>query len=88
MRQPLRPRASRALRANTVTVPTALSGLTVRVKIVPPAGNAVSLTIKGVTGDTGIPLTPSEPSYLSMPSGSSSFVLTAGGAVTVLCIWG
>ena len=73
---------------NTVNVPTSLQSGTVRVKIKPPAGNATALTLKGVNGDTGISLTPSEPSFLSMPSGTSSFVINAGGSVTVELEWG
>lgn len=68
---------------NAIPVP---SGVT-RVKIKPPPSSAVALTLKGVTGDTGIPISPAEPSYLSLPTGATTFGITAGGAVTLLLAW-
>src|ERR1044071_1814279 len=41
--------------ANTITVPTGGTTPTA-VTIVKPAGNTVLITLKGVTGDTGVPL--------------------------------
>lgn len=68
--------------ANTITVPTGATG----VLIVPPASNAVTLTLKGVTGDTGIAVGLISPIFLSLNS-VSTFVITAGSAVTVRLIW-
>lgn len=41
------------------------------VLIIPPRGNANSITLKGVTGDTGIPIHPNGPALLSVPSGGA-----------------
>jgi hypothetical protein len=69
--------------ANTITVPTGATGVT----IIPPAGNTETITAKGVTGDTGISLHRTNPSYIGLYS-VSTFVLTASGTVTALrLIW-
>lgn len=68
--------------ANTVTAPTGAVGVT----IIPPAGNTVTLTLKGVTGDTGIALAVASPTSLGI-SGVSTFVITTNGPVTVRLIW-
>ena len=68
---------------NTIPVPTGVTG----VKIKPPPSSAVALTLKGITGDTGIPIAPAAPSYLSLPTGTTAFGITAGGAVTLLLAW-
>lgn len=69
--------------ANTIAVPSWAVGML----IIPNTNNATSLTLKGVTGDTGIPLSPANPTGPVMFSASppSDFVLTAGalfGTVT------
>lgn len=61
--------------ANTITVP---SSTAIGVIIVPVAGNTVSLTLKGVTGDTGVPLHLTNPTVYSFPAGTTNFVITAG----------
>lgn len=74
--------------ANTISVPTAGGVTAVGVWIIPPSGNAQTLTLKGVTGDTGVGLHPTNPAFVSLASGASSFVITAGGTVTgVRLIW-
>ncbi len=51
--------------------------------ICPPSANLVSLTLKGVTGDTGIAISPFQASIITFPAGSSSnFGLLSGGAIT------
>lgn len=65
--------------ANTITVPSGA----VAVTIIPPAANAVTMLLKKVTGDTGISLSLLDPCSLSL-NGVTSFVLTAGGAITGL----
>lgn len=67
---------------NTITVPSAA----VAVTIIPPVGNAVVLTLKGVNGDTGIVIHPSDPSSIGL-SGVTSFVLNAASIVTVRLIF-
>jgi hypothetical protein len=78
---------SLAAGANTITVPT--GGATpVAVTIVPPAGNTVVLTLKGIAGDTGIPLHLTDPSTVALGAGVVNFVLNAAAIVTgIRFIW-
>jgi hypothetical protein len=78
---------SLAIGANTIPVPA--GGATpVAVTVIPPAGNVVPLTLKGVAGDTGIPLHLTDPSTIALAAGVVSFVLNAGNVVTgVRFIW-
>jgi hypothetical protein len=62
--------------ANTISVPTG----TTLVIIVPPTTNTQTLTLKGVTGDTGVQLKKTKPTILAWQTGSS-FVLTAGASI-------
>ena len=49
---------------NTITLPT--GGSTVKAAtIIPPAGNAQAITLKGATGDTGLVLSLTEPMTLT-----------------------
>lgn len=68
--------------ANTITAPTGAAGCT----IIPPAGNTTTMTLKGVSGDTGIALALTSPTSLGL-SGVSTFVITTNGPVTVRLIW-
>lgn len=64
--------------ANTITVP---SGVT-RTLLVPPSANTVAMTLKGVTGDTGIGLAVATPILLTHAvSTGTTFVVSAGGAI-------
>jgi hypothetical protein len=63
--------------ANTITVPSGAVGVT----LVPPVNNAVTMTLKGITGDTGIALSLVNPAHISL-SGVSTFVITAGGTIS------
>lgn len=62
--------------ANTIPIPTwAFIAI-----IVPPVANAVSLTLKGASGDTGIIIDQAQPTLLNMPTGisnSANLVITA-----------
>jgi len=62
-----------------VTVP---SGASLCV-IIPPTTNTNALTLKGVTGDTGIPISPSQPTVIPCV-GSTAFGLLATGATIPL----
>ena len=65
--------------ANTVTVPAGAVGC----MIVPPSGNTVALTLKGVAADTGIAISATAPCLLTFPaSPPASFVLSAASATT------
>jgi hypothetical protein len=70
--------------SNTITTTTGMVAAT----IIPPAGNTNSITFKGVSGDTGVRLHNTDPSSIGLDSTVSSFVLTAGAAITgVRIIW-
>lgn len=53
------------------------------VLIEPPAGNSVQLTLKGVTGDTGIPISASNPTLIPFfnPAVANSVGLTPASAI-------
>ncbi len=61
--------------ANTITAPVAATPT--RCTIVPPSGNTVLLTLKGVTGDTGVPLHKTDPTSFGIDSTLVTFCLTA-----------
>lgn len=66
---------------NTINIP---SGTTF-ILVVLPTGNTQSVTLKGVTGDTGIPIQPAQGCVLFTPApADTTFVLTAGAAITTL----
>lgn len=56
------------------TVPTALT-------IFPPTGNTTSITLKGVTGDTGIRLHNTDPTSIAIDSSVTSIGLTTGAEI-------
>jgi hypothetical protein len=68
--------------ANTVTPPTGAKSVT----IVPPSGNVVALTLKGVAGDTGIALHKTDPTSIGL-DGAATFVINAGSSVTIVMVW-
>jgi len=73
--------------ANTITVPTGGSTPTA-VTIIPPASNAVVLTLKGVAGDTGIALHLTDPTSIALPTSVTTFVINAASTCTgVRFIW-
>lgn len=68
----------------TLTVPTGALFLV----IIPPTGSIITKTLKGVSGDTGIPLAPAGTSLLALPaSPPATLVLTANGIETVDVYW-
>lgn len=70
--------------ANTITPPTSATACT----IVPPSGNTSTITLKGVTGDTGVVLHKTDPTSIGINSASDTFVLTAAAEITgVRLIW-
>jgi hypothetical protein len=72
---------SLATGANTIAVPGG-GATTVAVTIVPPAGNTVAITLKGVAGDAGILLHPTDPSTIALGPSVVSFALNAASPVT------
>lgn len=70
--------------ANTITPPTGAVACT----IIFPSGNTTLVTLKGVTGDTGIVLHPTDPTSIGINSAASTFVLTAAAELAgVRLIW-
>jgi hypothetical protein len=69
----------------TAPVPATAQG----VKMVPPSGNAVTITAKGITGDTGLPLHPNAPFtwWFTAPGTQATVGFTVGAAVTLTLIW-
>ena len=59
------------------------SGFTpVSVTIVPPSGNTTSITLKGVTGDTGIRLHDTDPTTIALYSSVATIGIATGGAIS------
>lgn len=63
-----------------VAIPTGFTP--VSVTIVPPAGNTTSITLKGVTGDTGIRLHDTDPTTIAIHSSVASIGLTCGAGIS------
>ena len=72
---------------NLITPPT--GGKTPKAcTIVPPAGNVTTITLKGVTGDTGISLHLTDPSSIALGNPVGTFGLTAGAIIDgIQIIW-
>jgi|SRR5665213_2807474 len=79
---------SLVLGANTITAPV-VSGIVVTgLTIIPPAGNVNLITLKGVTGDTGIPLHLTDPTSIALDTTFVSLVLNAAAAINgVRLVW-
>lgn len=67
--------------ANTITVPTGGSTPSA-VTILPPAGNTVTITLKGVTGDTGVALHLTDPTTIALATTVTTFCLTTSNTLT------
>ena len=74
-----------ALSTSPVTLSNA-SNSALGILILPPAGNTVAITLKGVTGDTGFALSKTNPTFLSIPA-TTPFVLVAASPVVIRVIW-
>jgi hypothetical protein len=73
---------------NSIAVPVSGGVAPTAVTIIPPAGNTQALTLKGVTGDIGIPLHLTDPGVIPLASGTTAIGITAGGVVTGMrLIW-
>lgn len=58
------------------------------VTIVPPTGNVVTITLKGISGDTGILLHPTDPTTIALGSTTATFVITTSAILNGLrLIW-
>lgn len=74
--------------ANTITAPV-VSGLVITgLTIIPPAGNTSLITLKGITGDTGVPLHLTDPTSIALDTTFVSLVLNAAAAIVgVRLVW-
>lgn len=72
---------------NTITAPT--GGTTPKAcMILLPSGNSTLITLKGVAGDTGIPLHKTDPTIVAIDTTAASFVLSAAAPITgVRLVW-
>ncbi len=68
---------------NTVSVPTGAIGCL----LVPATGSAITKTLKGLTGDTGVPIRTDGPTLLWLPNSTASFGLTTSGTENVQIFW-
>lgn len=68
---------------NTLTPPATAQG----VMIIPPTGSAITKTLKGIAGDTGILLNNALPTVLSLPVGGGAFVINASNSETITVLW-
>lgn len=66
---------------NPIAVPSSVGFVTRAVTIIPPVGNTATIILKGVTGDTGVGLSPTEPSSFELVSGSTQIGLTVGSTI-------
>lgn len=62
------------------TIAIASGGLAIL--FIPPTANTQTIILKGNTGDTGIPLSKTEPSYVSLDASGDDVILTAGAEIT------
>jgi hypothetical protein len=62
---------------NQFTIPAGTTFIVIRL----PSSNAQDITMKGVTGDSGLPLNKNGLNIISPASSLTTFGLTAGGAV-------
>ena len=65
---------------NTITLPTG-GATVVSCTIVPPAANTTSITLKGVTGDTGLRIHNTDPTTVTFHSDVTTFGLTTGAQI-------
>lgn len=70
---------------NSIAVPGG-GTLPTAVIIIPPAGNSTQITLKGITGDTGIILHPTDHSVIALNSAQTTIGLTAAAQIVGLTL--
>jgi hypothetical protein len=76
-----------AIGANTITPPGGGSSPK-SVTIIPPSSNLATMTLKGVTGDTGVVLHITDYTQIALNSPTTTFVLTASAEIVgVRLVW-
>lgn len=77
-----------AIGNNTITAPVSVNSLVTGLTIIPPAGNTTLITLKGVGGDTGIPLHKTDPTSISLDTTFLTLVLSVTVAIVgVRLVW-
>lgn len=68
--------------ASFISTPSPIGAFGVLIE--PPAGNLIQLTLKGITGDTGIPLASNLPTLIPFfnPAIANNVGLTSAGAIS------
>jgi hypothetical protein len=67
--------------ANTITAPVVSGIVVTALTIIPPAGNTNLITLKGVSGDTGIALHKTDPTVIALDTTFTSLVLLAASTI-------
>lgn len=67
----------------TVTPPAAATAAL----IIPPSANTNAITLKGVTGDTGIPISKTQPMVVTLVAGSTFGLTVATGATLITIVF-
>jgi hypothetical protein len=75
-----------ALGANTTDIPVVTGFATKGATIIPPSDNTATIVLKGVTGDTGVAISKTDPTSIAFDTGLANFVLTAGAIINGLRI--
>lgn len=68
---------------NSISVPTGAQG----VLIVPPTSSVIVKKLKGAGGDTGVVISPSLCTMLSLPSGATTLLINAASGETITLLW-
>jgi len=77
-----------AIGANTITAPVVTGIVVTGLLIIPPAANINLITLKGITGDTGVALHKTDPTSLALDTTFVSLVLTVTVQVVgVRLVW-
>ena len=72
---------------NTITVPTG-GTVPTAVTIVKPAASTATLKLKGVGGDTGVKLHPTDPDSISLDPTQATIIINASAQVVgVVLVW-
>lgn len=66
---------------NPITLPDLAGLVTTGITIIPPPGNTVIITLKGASGDTGIPLHITDPSSFGVDPTLTEIILTVASDV-------
>ena len=69
--------------ANTLTPPTGA----LYCVLIPPVGSVITKTLKGVSGDQGVPLAPASSMFLALPPAAGAFVLATSGIENIDVYW-